>query len=147
MTPQGGSIDWAKGQANQQRILASFLLWMNEVCADESEQWGLTWEAVPEAELCTEKFFGIFAQYLLETYLIPNGCKNAGKLLDSASAIAVWSGAINQTRLRFSKSTRQQTQARHTALPAPCACVCPIAHPCKGAAQAQSRRPTPPRAG
>lgn len=121
MTAQGSSSDWVKGQANQKRIVTKFLKYLADVGAEESALWRLTWEGVPEAELCTQKFWGMFGQYLLETYTIEPGHKNAGNLMDSGSVVSVWGGLIQQAKQIYQRSTEVKTQVL---LPF-CAHICP----------------------
>ena len=105
--PAGGdSNDWVKGKANHKRIGTCFL------AHSQSSRWGLIWDEVPEAEMCENDFWGSLATYVCEIYEIEAGLKNAGKGLASSTAAGVWSGLIEDMKIRFSKSTSSQTKVR-----------------------------------
>ena len=106
MTAGGDTNNWEKGKANHVRIGTCFLKHA------QNPAWGLIWAGVPEADICSEEFFGSLATFLVEIYVIESGQKNQGKNLASGTAIQVWSGLIDEVKNRFSKSVSEQTKAR-----------------------------------
>ena len=86
---------------------------------EQHARWGGEIMQVPEADVATEFFFGMFATYISSVYVIPSG-KNAGQGYHSQSAEVVFNDILNQTRERLKHSTLPQTQVLHAALLLPC---------------------------
>ena len=106
MKAVGDSPATQSGKGNFLRIGDLFL-----AHADNSA-WGKVWTDVPEPEICTQDFFGSLATYIVDIYEIKEGDKNAGQTLAKSTLVQLWSGLIEHTRNRFSKSTSVQTQER-----------------------------------
>ena len=113
MTTQGAARGTVSIKQNQIRILERFL----EFSANEV--WGTVWAEVPEAEVCTQDFWGSFATYLSEVYVISEGEKNAGQGMAPSTTVNTWSGLLDSTKQRFSKSDSEQTKVSLAPLPRP----------------------------
>jgi hypothetical protein len=110
MDARGSSDDWQKGQEAQVKIGNELLAHVKEADSELSAKWGLEWTTVPEEEMMDEAIWGHLATFLVETRVIPAGNRNAGKKYDVGSAHGCWGGLLNQAGVRFSKSTRKETQ-------------------------------------
>ena len=74
---------------------------LNLFSAQDEELDGVEWAALTEATLCAEPVYERFAAYLLHTYKIEPGSKNAGKPLDGGSVGNYLGSAINLAADRF----------------------------------------------
>ena len=128
MQATGASANTLSGKANHVRIGECFL------AHADNAAWGKTWTDVPEAEICTQDFFGSLATYLVSDYKIAEGQKNPGQALAKSTAVQTWSGLIDHTRQRFGKSTSMQTQERLSQH---------ALHPPAAPAHAREHRPRP----
>ena len=96
MTAEGTGASTVSGNGNQVRVATEFLKY------SASEKWGQVWEEVPEAELCTQDFWGSVATYLAEVYIIPPGHKNAGTGFHHSTAVGIWSELLDSLKKRLS---------------------------------------------
>lgn len=97
----GTSEDWILGQNNQLRIGTEFLQHLHSSNAEYSKVVGIEWGGVPEENAASHHFWELLATFLLDVYVIPPGCRNAGKGLGNRSACNAWGGLFNQMRERF----------------------------------------------
>ena len=108
MEPGGDSESWAQAQTNQMRIADLCLEDLPD--AELKARTGPTWASAPEEEVATELLFGYLATFVSSKYTIEPGRCNAGKMLGIKTALAVFSGVLNQSAQRFSSSSRPETQ-------------------------------------
>ena len=110
MRPGGDSDGWAQAKENQVRIVELFLADAQTDAELKKQAGTTTWGDVPESVACSEYFFGHYATYLAQTYIIPPKVRNAGKKLKLKTALGLWSGLINQLQTMYATSDRKETQ-------------------------------------
>ena len=115
MTAQGAAPNTVAAKGNHVRIGNMFLAHIAEGSPDLSAKWGEDWETVPEEYACNQEIFEHMANYLVFTYTIASGDKNAEKQhLADTTAKQVWASLIQQAKTRFSRSTKDATKVRRT---------------------------------
>ena len=110
---QGGgeSESWVQQTKNQLRVADLFLKHINDTTSALATKWGDDWTKVPEEYAASEEIFGHLATFLVETYRIDkNSPIRPGEKLGKRSAVAIWSGLLQQNFKRFSKTQRQETR-------------------------------------
>ena len=110
---QGGgeSESWVQQTKNQLRVADLFLKHINDTTSALATKWGDDWTKVPEEYAASEEIFGHLATFLVETYRIDkNSPIRAGEKLGKRSAVAIWSGLLQQNYKRFAKTQRQETR-------------------------------------
>ena len=114
MQAGGDSESWAGAKENQRTIFKQFLT-HSATPSELRLKWGDSLEGLPEEDACSPDIYAYFATFIESVYLIPAGRKNAGKHLEVKSAVAVWSGIINQTQAIWS----HKCSPEHKVRPAP----------------------------
>ena len=100
------SSSWLSQKANQINIFNEFLVQVADAAL--RSKWGKAFASMPDEVLCTQELFEHFATFLLQTYEIPTGRKNAGKHLHDPTP--VFSGVINQVYTRCCNSSIKEVQ-------------------------------------
>ena len=98
MQPMGGAASTRQGKAAQTDKVELFLASIAESNPDLSASWGVVFEQVPMAVLASTEFWGHYATWLVEGYVIADGDVNQGQHLHVGPAQAAWSGSIDSAR-------------------------------------------------
>ena len=103
MDPAGQTKATQQGKAAQADKIEAFLEDMAESNPELSQIWGAAFEKVPVAVLASTEFWGHFATWLVEIYVISEGDVNGGQHLGVGPAHHAWSGAIDSARKTVAK--------------------------------------------
>jgi len=93
ITGAGESTSWLQQKSNVARIFSEFVQQDDEL----SDEWGLLSANV----LCAAPVYERFAGFLVHTYLIPKGVKNAGFPLACQSVLNYIGSLLNRAASRF----------------------------------------------
>ena len=107
--PSGGSsAGWVATLSNQQNVGDMFLAYIKEASPELGGKWGAEWSEVPENYAASQELFAHFATYLVNVYVYGSQSKH----LEIPSALAIWSGLLQQNKKRLGKSSVQATKVR-----------------------------------
>lgn len=114
MASHGTSKGYVDAQANQRRIGDAFLRHIATSNPEHAARWGDDFMQVPEAEICAQDFWGMFATYIATIAIIAPGNKNSGQHYDNQTAEIILNSVLLQTKERLkSSSSAQKTVAKH----------------------------------
>ena len=94
-----GDESWMQTLSNQQNIGDMFLAYIKEASPELGGKWGAEWSEVPENYAAAQEIFAHFATYLVNVYVYGSLSKH----LEIPSALAIWSGLLQQNKKRFGK--------------------------------------------
>ena len=112
MAATGSSTSHQKAEKRQLAIGNDVLKYVKDTDSALHAKWGDKFLEVPEAEVCTEYFFGMVATYIAQVAVIEPGRINAGQGYDNQTAEIFFNGLLFQTKERLKGSTSSQTQVR-----------------------------------
>ena len=93
ITGAGESTSWLQQKSNVARIFSEFVQQDDEL----SDDWGL----LSANTLCAAPVYERFTGFLVHTYLIPKGVKNAGLPLACQSVLNYIGSLLNRAAIRF----------------------------------------------
>ena len=108
MESGGSSVGWVATLGNQQKVGDMFLAYIKEASPELGGKWGAEWSEVPENYAAAQGIFAHLATYLVNEYVSPLTSKH----LEIPSALAIWSGLLQQNKKRFGKSSVETTKVR-----------------------------------
>ena len=103
MEPAGTKKSTQQGKVAQADKIEAFLTDFAESNSELSAAWGTLFEKVPIEVLASTDFWGHYATWLVESYVISEGDVNAGQHLGVGPAHSAWSGAIDSARKMVAK--------------------------------------------
>ena len=110
MKSTGTSGGYVASMQNHRRIANCFLAHTATSNPEDHAKWGEDIMLVPELEVTTEYFFGLFATYISSVHVINSKDKSGGEGYASVTAEVIFNSVLNQTRERLKSSTCPQTQ-------------------------------------
>ena len=94
--------------SNQQNVGDMFLAYIKEASPELGGKWGAEWSEVPEKYAAAQEIFAHLATYLVKEYVYGSQSKH----MEIPSALAIWSGLLQQNKKRFGKSSVETTKVR-----------------------------------
>ena len=117
MAAGGESESWMAAKENQLAIFAKFLA-CPQLAEELRTRWGVSLEDLDEETACSPEVYAHFSTFLCDHYTIEKGRRNAGQHLNAKSAVAVWSGVLNQAHTMW--YTKASAENKVPARPSPC---------------------------
>ena len=111
LSSRGVSASWTAQKKNIERIINGF----TASTPERKKKYPSPWQALKEETLCSQEFYGEFAQYLLHEYKIEGG-QYDGSFLSCATVTNYLSTSINMASDQFKATGSDQTKLFFTCL-------------------------------